>query len=253
MSVTVGKTVEFHDTQGKLFARYHYDDPFKSFFRGLCTPKGDDVVAPPPADHPHHKGLQFGLCLADVNFWEENVSQEPKDHRLAIGRQQTETLDALPSGEGMGFVQEVVWRTDAVVSFRETRTVSVNEAPGKYVWTWRTTLVAERDVEILTSVWRGPGYCGLGLRLARDLFEDGEVSPPGAQSGSTPTSVSYQGKGAEVRFEQDARQANALFVSRYGPGDAFAFMSLGPTNLTPRALAKGERLEGAYVVTVTDR
>ena len=56
-----------------------------------------------------------------------------------------------------------------------------------------------------------------------------------------------------MRFEQDAKQANALFVSRYGPGDAFAFMSLGPTNNDPRTLEKGERLEGTYVVTVADR
>ena len=30
----------------------------------------------------------------------------------------------------------------------------------------RTTLTAQRDVDVITSVWNGPGYCGLGLRLA---------------------------------------------------------------------------------------
>ena len=188
-----------------------------------------------------------------MNFWEEALSSEPADRQLPIGRQHTGTLGALPPGEGVGFTQEVLWGTDTVLSFRETREISVNEAPGKYVWTWHSTLVAARNVEILTSVWPGPGYCGLGLRLARDLFEDGEVSPPGTRSGSMPTSVSYQGKGAEVGFAQDAQQANALFVSYYGPGGAFAFMSLGPTNREPRALAKGQRLEGTYVVTVADR
>ena len=44
-----------------------------------------------------------------------------------------------------------------------------------------------------------------------------------------------------------------LFVSCYGAGGAFAFMSLGPTNGQPRALKEGESLEGTYVVTVADR
>jgi hypothetical protein len=253
MHVSIEKTVEFRDAGGKLCGSYHYDDPFKSFFRGLSTPKGYDVVAPPPADHPHHKGLQFGLCLADVNFWEEDLASEPQDRKLPIGRQQTGKLDLLSPGEGIGFLQEVLWGTDQVPTFHETRKISVNEASGAYVWTWRTTLIAARNVEIITSVWPGPGYCGLGLRLARDLFEDGKISPPGTQSGNIPTSVSFQGKGAEVRFEQAAKQANVLFVSCYGPGGAFAFMSLGPTNGQPRALKEGESLEGTYVVTVADR
>jgi hypothetical protein len=252
MHVSIGKTVEFHDTDGKLCGSYHYDDPFKSFFRGLYTPGGGDVVEPPPADHPHHKGLQYGLCLSDVNFWEEDVAHEPPG-RLPIGRQVTGKLAALPAAEGVGFSQEVLWGTDSVRSFRETRKISARQAPGAYVWTWRTTLIAARDVEIITSVWPGPGYCGLGLRLARALFADGTISPPGTQSGNSPTSVSFQGKGADVRFEQNAQQANVLFVSRYGPDGAFAFMSLGPTNGQARALKEGESLEGTYVVTVADR
>jgi Methane oxygenase PmoA len=253
MYVSIEKTAEFHDTDGRLCGSYHYEDPFKSFFRGLYTPKGHDVVAPPPAEHPHHKGLQFGLCASDVNFWEENVAKEPRDHQIPIGKQKTEKLVLLTPGEGIGFSQEIRWGTDTVETFHETRKISVNAASGAYVWTWRTTLVAARKVKIITSVWPGPGYCGLGLRLARDLFENGKTSPPDAQSGSTPTSVAFQGKGAEVRFEQEAKQANALFLSRYGPGDAFAFMSLGPTNNDPRTLEKGERLVGTYVVTVADR
>jgi hypothetical protein len=253
MNVTIGHAVEFRDTRGRLFATYHYDDPFKSFFRGLCTPQGGDVVAPPPAGHPHHKGLQYGLCLSDVNFWEEARSSEPADRQLPIGRQQTESLAATPPGEDAGFTQEIVWRTDAVPSFRETRKITVTEMPGAYVWTWRTTLVAERNVKILPGVWPGPGYCGLGLRLSRALFEQGAVSPPGTRSGSTPTSVTFLGKGAQVRFGQDATQADVLFVSYYRLGDGFAFMSLGPTNDAPRSLRQGESLDRTYVVTVADR
>src|SRR5882757_3694565 len=124
MHVSIGKTVEFSETDGKLRASYHYDDPFKSFFRGLCTPKGCDVVAPPPANPPHHKGLQFGLCLSDANFWEEDLANEPQGRKLPIGKQQTGKLQLLPAGEGIGFSQEVVWQTAEVCSFHETRKIS---------------------------------------------------------------------------------------------------------------------------------
>lgn len=67
MNVQIGKTVEFRDSDGKVCAIYHFDDPFKSYFGVLLTPGGKNVVAPRPADHPHHKGLQFGLCASDVN------------------------------------------------------------------------------------------------------------------------------------------------------------------------------------------
>jgi hypothetical protein len=40
------QTVEFRNTDGRPCATYHYTDRFKSFFRGLYTPSGKDVVAP---------------------------------------------------------------------------------------------------------------------------------------------------------------------------------------------------------------
>jgi hypothetical protein len=252
MYLSIEKTeqsVEIRDTGGKLCGSYHYEDPFKSFFRGLYTPSGKDVVACPPPEHLHHKGLQFGLCASDVNFWEEDEANEPDDRKLPIGKQQTRKLEFLSPGNGIGFSQEVLWGTDKMCTFNETRKISLKEAPGAYVWTWQTTLIAARDVEIIKSVWPGPGYCGLGLRLAQGLCQNGKVLPPATKSGSIPACVSFQGEGAEVTFEQ----ANALFVSFYGavePG--FAFMSLGPTNLRPRTLKQGERLQGRYVITVSD-
>jgi Methane oxygenase PmoA len=252
MHVSIGKTVEIHDADGQLCGSYHHEDPYKSFFRGLYTPSDKDVVACSLPDHPHHKGLQFGLCASDVNFWEEDEASEPQDRKLPIGKQQTKKLEILPPGDGIGFSQEVQWGTDEVCTFHETRRISVEKAPGAYVWTWRTTLIAARNVDLITSVWPGPGYGGLGLRLARDLFQDGKVSPTGTTSGSIPTYVSFRGKGAEVTFEQDAKQAHGLFVSFYGAEPDFAFMSLGPTNLHPLALKQGERLEGRYVITVSE-
>jgi hypothetical protein len=47
MTINIKKTdqtVEFTNADGKLCATYHYMDKFKSFFRGLYTPNGKDVV-----------------------------------------------------------------------------------------------------------------------------------------------------------------------------------------------------------------
>jgi hypothetical protein len=253
MYVWISETVEFGEPGNEPCATYHYDDPFKSYFRGLRTPRGHDVVAAPPADHPHHKGLQFGLCTSVANFWEESEDSEPQDRRLPIGKQQTTKLEVLPPGDGVGFSQEVLWEFDSKAIFHETRRISVVPAHDAYVWTWRTTLIAAQEVEVLTSVWPGPGYCGLGLRLARDLFKDGKINPSEMRSGSVPTHVSFQGNGAEVTFSQDVTQANALFLSFYDDRDGFAFVSLGPTNRGSCVLNQGERLEGVYVVTIADQ
>jgi hypothetical protein len=89
--------------------------PLPSYANGL------DVVALPPLDHPHHKGLQYGLCAEDVNFWEEGA--DPDNRR--IGRQETQSIAPLASGEAIGFRQQIVWRDDLCVSFTEARTLFV--------------------------------------------------------------------------------------------------------------------------------
>ena len=255
MKMNIGQVVEFRDTDGTLCGTYHYDDPYKSFFRGLFTPNGLDVVALPPLDHPHHKGLQYGLCAEDVNFWEEGA--DPDNRR--IGRQETQSIAPLASGEAIGFRQQIVWRDDLCVSFTEARTLFVlKHAPTAYEWTWRTTLTAARDLNLIRSAWAKPpsmGYCGLGLRLARDLFLTSSLTPE-VSSGIAPPSVTCRGSRAAVTFEQNIqRQRDVLYVSLYGarPQD-FAFMSLGPTNGGPDPLPfkRGERLDRSYAVTVSD-
>jgi hypothetical protein len=80
MSLSIKKTkqsVGIRDTGGRPCGTYHYEDMFKSFFRGLYSPSGKDVVACPPVQDPHHKGLQFGLCTSVANFWEEDEANEP--------------------------------------------------------------------------------------------------------------------------------------------------------------------------------
>lgn len=233
MYASIERVVEFRDAGGKLCGSYHYDDPYKSFFRGLYTPNGHDVVALPPRNHPHHKGLQYGLCAEDVNFWEE------KDDSRRVGRQQTEKLDLFSGSDGIGFSQELIWQDDVCVSFHETRTISVQtRTPTAYVWTWQTTLTAARDLQLIKSAWvQGPsqiGYCGLGLRLARGLFQKSTLSP-NAPSGSTPGSVAFRGTGAEVKFEQDTQmQKNVLYVSFYSENsEDFAFMSSDRSTAAP--------------------
>jgi len=256
LHVIIGNVVEFRDTSDRLCGSYHYHDLHKSFFRGLYTPKGADVVARPPADHPHHKGLQYGLCAKDVNFWEEG--NDP-DHRR-IGRQVTEKLEPLAGSAEIGFVQEIVWRDDVCVSFHETRRISAEQrTPAAYTWTWHTTLTATRDVQLIVSAWpQNGGYCGLGLRLAPDLFLKKStvtlVPNDTRLSGSTPQSASFRGRAAEVKFEQDTQlQKNVLYVQGYDENSGnFAFMSLGPTNGGPCALRQGECLMASYMIIVAD-
>ena len=259
-SIKTGQTIEIRDTNGKLCGIYHYEDPYKSFFRGLYTPSGKDVVAYPPPDHPHHKGLQFGLTTNKANFWEEPGAAVPPGNKLPFGQQQTTNLTLFPPVDGIGFMQEILWKVENESVFNETRTISLEEKQGEYVWTWVTTLTAAEEVNITNSVWGVPGYCspgsygycGLGLRLAQDLFQNAEVLSSDPKCGSTPSWVSFKGK-AEITFKQEATPLNALFVSTYqnvepyagGPG--FAFLCLVPI---PRIIEKGTCVEATYVITV---
>lgn len=260
MDACIERVVELRDMDGRPCGTYHYDDPYKSFFRGLFTPRGHNVVAVPPPDHPHHKGLQYGLCTKDVNFWEEKAA--PPGLPAVVGRQQTNSLELLRRGDEVGFSQELVWRDDVKESFQETRTISVRSVPAAYVWTWQTRLTATRDVVLIKGPWAARckngsvGYYGLGLRLASALFteasqlfvNDEEHMAIDAGLGLVAQRVALQGAGVQVVFEQ--RQEEPLYLYA---GD-FAFMSLGPvaTTLTERALAKGESLEEHYVITVGD-
>lgn len=255
-----GEVVEFKDADGKPCGTYHYDDPYISFFRGLFTPSGRDVVAVPPPDHPHHKGLQYGLCLKDVNFWEEKP--DPPQLPDVVGRQETKNIKLLEGGDEVGFSQEIVWRDDVKESFQETRTISLQRTPEGYAWTWNTKLTASRDVSLIKGPWAARdkdgssvGYYGLGLRLSDTffkedsrLFVDDEATSIYDGLGRVAQRVALQGAGVQVMFEQ--RQNDPLYVNVEG----FVFMTLGPvpTNVTERSLAKGESLDEHYVITVSD-
>ena len=206
--------VEFTD-DGRPCGTYHYnDDPYKSFFRGLFTPNGHDVVQPPPPDHPHHRGLQYALCTKDVNFWEEKPGPPPLPS--LIGRQVNKSLDQFRSGDEVGFKQVLSWWDDVMKeTFEETRTISVKRTPSAYVWTWHTSLTAKRNNVVLIkgpwAAWSKYGmvaYYGLGLRLADAFFKNEHQllvnqDPTTIQAGlgRVGWGVAVYGAGVQVMFE----------------------------------------------------
>lgn len=246
------KILDVRDRSGKLCGSYHYTDPYKSFFRGLYTPEGLDVVSPPKdhPDHPHHKGLQYGLCATDVNFWEEDTAHEPDKRKLRIGRQVTKSLDRVDGG----FSQEINWLDDGHTRFLERRRICVQPTTSGYVWTWQTTLTAdESDVDLIVSVWDiNPGYYGLGLRLMPELFLN-KSTVTSDRSNGVLRSVTIKGTKAAVTFEQDPEsQRDVLYIQGCEEQAAFAFVSLGPTNGAGFTVKKGEQLKRSYRITVAD-
>src|ERR1043165_6324820 len=92
---------------------------------------------------------------------------------------------------------------DAIVSVKE---VFDSGALKAYAWNWRTRLTAKRNVTIISSVWgengncgRSLGYCGLGLRLIRDVFQSAHVEPQDAKSGDKLTRSEERRVGKECR------------------------------------------------------
>jgi hypothetical protein len=234
MNAGIDQSMDVVDPSGKVCGRYHFDSlpkspkPFyKSYFNGLYTLKGCNIAAPQPPDHPHHKGLQYGLCAKDVNFWEEDKGHEPKDRQLRIGTQFTKVVEWFDTG----FSQDIIWQDDDCVTFLETRNVSVKPTTSGYVWTWQTTLTAQRDVDLIVSVWDiNPGYYGLGLRLAPELFLNQSKVTRDVDSHGVLRSVTVKGTKAALTFEQDSTsQQDAPYIhgcERSG-GEEFAFVALG--------------------------
>jgi hypothetical protein len=256
MKADTDESMDVRDPSGKVCGRYHFDGlpnsptPFyKSYFNGLYTPKGCNIVAPQPCDHPHHKGLQYGLCASDVNFWEEDKNHEPQTCQLRIGTQFTKVV----KWSDTGFSQDIIWQDGDGVTFLETRNVSVKPTTSGYVWTWQTTLTAQRDVDLIVSVWDvNPGYYGLGLRLEPELFLNKSEVTRVPASGVLER-VTVKGTKAALTFEQDTKsQQDVLFIQGCDRPADFAFVSLGPTNGGGFTVKNGEQLKRSYRVTVAD-
>lgn len=266
--VITDRAVEFVD--GKLRpGLYIYTDPFKPYLHPLRTPEGHTVSLAMPHDHPHHKGLMYALRMPGVNFWEER-STLPGE---IVGRQVHEHFaDLVESGEQVGFGEVLRWEAETgEVLLRERREVAVRRSEdGKnYRWRWTAELEPLTDVRLMKSQWSIPAatgnpinYHGLGIRLCREfgcsgnnaIILDDDVVSFDSALGRQPQRAIFQGAidGYPVapRVSVTIQQAgqHGLFVL----DKPFAFMALGPSNLTERALRATEILREAFVIEIGD-
>jgi len=261
--------VNFLTDDGRLAGSYVHADPYKPHIHPLNSPQGFTLSLCSPHDHKHHRGLMYALQARDINFWEE----KPLQQGVAVGRQVHLAYSALwESGEEVGFLEELVWRSeDGSQHLQEIRSLDCRlSADGdRFMWRWRTELRAARDLELVMSPWSKPdlkgrlvNYHGLGVRLRREfgctggnrLVVDGREMRFEEALGVVPREVQFHGRidgiwpvpRAYVGLRQG--QGHALFVMDV----PFAFMSLGPTSLSPMQLARGEVLAEEYEILVGD-
>jgi hypothetical protein len=249
----------------RLAGRYNVADEFKPHFHPLNTPAGETLSLASPHDHKHHKGLMYALRTPEVNFWEERVTLPGE----RPGRQRHEGFEeVVETGDEIGFIESLAWiDADDAVWFRERRTVRFRTGD-EHVWHWRTELEVLRDTVLIQSQWSAPvengliNYHGLGIRLRRDfgctggnrLRLDGAETPIQQGMGAIATEAEFVGSldgtwpvhQAGVRMRQE--QTNGLFVM----DTPFAFFAYGPSNLAPKPMAKGDRIDERYTVTLFD-
>jgi len=263
--------LSFHADDGRLAGRYAYADPFKPSLHPLTTPGGLTVSAFMPHDHKHHRALMYALRTPDINFWEER-STLPGE---VVGRQEHRGFEAIDrEGETAGLAQSLLWSAEdgSLPTFTETRHVSCSLSPAgdAFVWEWSSELTVLRDSELIMSQWSAPrrdgrlvNYHGLGLRLPREfggsmadvtIRVDGLPVDVAEAMGAVPQTVEYTAavdgywpvRRAGIRLGQS--QPNALFILK----DPFAYLSLGPSNLAPRPIHRGERIVERYRIEVFD-
>jgi hypothetical protein len=264
-----GNALEFFEHE-KLAGTYVYQDPFKPYLHPLNTPSGWTVSLRSPHDHKHHKGLMYALRTSDVNFWEE-VATVPGE---AVGVQEHQSfLSLVEVGDEVGFVEKLLWRSkaDDATLFEEQRELTCRldlERPA-YEWTWKTTLTVAQDMELIMSQWsyispegNHVNYHGLGLRFRREfgctggnlLIVDGKELDFQRGMGLTPQEVTFAGSidgtwpvaRSAVAISQS--QSGGLFVMEA----PFAFVGLGPSNLRPLELEKGQTIAETYKIRVFD-
>jgi len=156
------------------------------------APRGRNLVATSPHDHPWHHGCWFVQKVVDgINCWE---SERDTEHGRLHGhaRNLSYEVDGSPAGdatpsETVAIHQDVRWQTsdgDQLLDDRRELTVFdpdgvTNVGHGGYLLTWRQTLTAAGSRRYLSSETYHGRYGGLSLRLARDLT-GGEIRLPDA-------------------------------------------------------------------------
>lgn len=258
-------------SQSALAGRYHYQDEYKPHFHPLNTPCGHTVSLASPHDHKHHKGLMYALRTETCNFWEET----PTTSHENVGIQRHLRFDqVIGSGEQVGFQEMLEWQ-DSIsgqIIITESRDIRCRMLPERnaFLWQWSTWLVAQQNCTLIQSQWshvapngRKTNYHGLGLRFCREfgggtgnnqVVVNGEVHLFTDAMGMIPEQVAYIGsfdgcwppaKGY-VEFRQT--QKNGLFVY----SDPFAFLSLGPSNISPFEWQAGNAIEEQYSILISD-
>lgn len=254
---------------GVEVGRYVLDDAFKPYMHPLKSLLGHTVSLAVPHDHRHHKGLMYALATEDVNFWEETPTQEYPIN----GRQSQQHVSATASDGCAAISQRLIWSAvdGSLETFDELREISCRTDGESVRWTWKSHLLALRDLRLRQSQWSAVkpdggliSYHGLGIRFPRSFGamstatrfrqNDEDVALSDALGARTRSSeVCDQLDGAwpppkvAVRIEQ-LGTSDAFFVMR----DPFAYLSVGPSNASPLDLCKGQSLDRTYIVEVRD-
>jgi hypothetical protein len=243
---------------------YILDDPVKPYLHPLRTLRGRTVSLAKPFDHPHHKGLMYGLSADDVNWWEEH-----EVIGMRVGVQRVLSTEASAGG----IRQHLLWSADdgTLETFREEREITCRwDGAGFVRWEWTSRLETLRDVRLTLSPWahlpetgRPVSYHGLGLRFPRSFGVDagaarwsaGPLEGADAVMGARPAEVAVSDR---VDGEQDdGRVSVRIAQPTSGHGvfamqQPFSYLSIGPTNLDPRVLAPREVIHEHYIIDVAD-
>jgi hypothetical protein len=267
-AITDQNAVHFIAANGVVAGSYQLRDNFKPHVHPLRTPFGRTVSLSSPHDHKHHKGLMYALRTERVNFWEER-STLPKEE---VGKMVQLNFVTKSEESGAALLRgDLLWQSidSQTKVFREERSIACRYENGAFVWRWTSKLQVLLDCTLIMSQWSDRlldrslvNYHGLGLRLVRDfgctggnlLILDGETIAFPEGMGSRPKEVTFYGSldgdwppaCASVTFRQQTN--NGLYV-RESP---FAFLSLGPSNLSPIQLTRDSEIFEDYEVIVRD-
>jgi hypothetical protein len=175
--------------QGRPMLVYAFAaNQFKPYVRELCTLRGESVLRDAPADHLHHHGLMYAICLNGVNFWEERDLPGIEKSIGIVPQKTRRNPRGLPEAS---FTQLIHWvaftnrevTDSAVVAFlieNRTLTLTVDESAGEVALLWDAQFEVGKYTPKLQL--HGANYNGLGLRLPQSFDKVARF----ANSGNAP-------------------------------------------------------------------